>query len=428
MLKSEIVTIGDEILIGQIVDTNSAWIGARLSEIGIPVVRITSIGDRRDEILHELDAALSRSEIVIVTGGLGPTKDDITKKTLAELFNSKMRRDADTYEHVKAIAEKRGFDFNESNKSQADVPEVAKVIKNYHGTAPGMMFERDGHVLFSLPGVPFEMKELINDGVLPEILSKFSIKNVIHKTIITYGIAESVLSEKIADWENNLPKYLHLAYLPGPKGIKLRLSAYNMDDKQATIKEIENRFDTLKDLIPLNFLGSEDHGLVSVIADELNKNNKTLFVTESCTGGAISEAITDIAGASKYYLGSVTAYTAAMKENILGVHEETIEKYSVVSKETVIEMAKGALQISGADYSIATTGNVGPTLDKNTTDEVGTVWIAVAEKSSGEVYAHKITLGKLRHENIARATSQALYMLYAILKGHHTFSSNTTYL
>ncbi len=428
MLKGEIITIGDEILIGQIVDTNSAWIGARFSEIGIPVSRITSIGDRRDEILNELEKALSRSEIVIVTGGLGPTKDDITKKTIAELFKCGMRRDEDTFNHVKSITEKRGFDFNVSNQSQADVPEAATVIKNHHGTAPGMMFERDGHLLFSLPGVPFEMKELINGGVIPEIISHFSLRNIVHKTIITYGIAESVLSERISGWEDSLPKYLHLAYLPGPSGIKLRLSAYDIENKTSVADEIEKQFSILRDIIPFNFLGDESSSLVTVIADELKKKNKKLFVVESCTGGAISQTITDICGASEYFLGSVTSYTADIKEKIVGVSDDTIEKYSAVSRETVIEMALGALNISKADYSIATTGNVGPTLDKGTSDEVGTVWIAVAERETGKTFAHRICLGKLRHENIARATSQALFMLYAILKGNHDFKPNTTYL
>lgn len=427
MLKSEIVTIGDEILIGQIVDTNSAWIGERFSRMGIPVTRITSVGDRRDEILGELDAAISRSEIVIVTGGLGPTKDDITKKVLSELFHCRMRRDRETFEYVKAMVERKGFEFNASNQSQADVPEVAVILKNHHGTAPGMMFERDGHLLFSLPGVPFEMKELIESAVIPEIAGRFELRNVIHKSVMTYGIAESVLSEHIAGWEDSLPEYLHLAYLPGPEGIKLRLSAYDMPEREPVEREIERRFAELKTLIPLNFMGGEESRLPIVIAEELKALGKKLFVVESCTGGSISSAITAFPGASGFFLGSITSYTAEIKEKLLGVSAETISKYSVVSRETVIEMAEGALKISGADFAIATTGNAGPTLDKDTLDDVGSVWIAVAETGK-ETLAHNVHLGKLRHENIARATSQALFMLHAVINGHRNFKPNTTFL
>ena len=297
-MNTEIITIGDEILIGQIVDTNSAWIAARLNEAGFTVTRKLSIGDNRGEIVAAVDGALAKSDAVIITGGLGPTKDDITKLTLAEMFGGRMVCDEETYMRNERTLAARGIEYNELNRGQAMVPDTATVLQNLHGTAPGMWFERDGKVVVSLPGVPFEMKELMTAEVLPRLLAYFKQGKVVHRTAITFGLAESVLAATIASWEDALPEYLHLAYLPSPSQIRLRLSAYDIkSDSEET--EIERRFKELERMIPEYFVGYEDDTVASATAALLRKAGATLAVAESCTGGALSASFTAMAGATE---------------------------------------------------------------------------------------------------------------------------------
>lgn len=406
-MNTEIITIGDEILIGQIVDTNSAWIAARLNEAGFTVTRKLSIGDNREEIVTAVDGALAKSDAVIITGGLGPTKDDITKLTLAEMFGGRMVRDEETYIRNERTLTARGIEYNELNRGQAMVPDTATVLQNLHGTAPGMWFERDGKVVVSLPGVPFEMKELMTAEVLPRLLTYFKQGKVVHRTAITFGLAESVLAATIAPWEDALPEYLHLAYLPSPSQIRLRLSAYDIksDSEEA---EIDRRFKELERMIPEYFIGYEDDTVASAAAALLRKAGATLAVAESCTGGALSASFTAMAGASDYFLGGVVSYSNDVKANVLGVSRDTLERYGAVSEETALEMADGVRRLCGADYALSTTGIAGPT-GGSEDKPVGTVWIGLATPNG--TTARKFVFSKLRPQNIERFATAAANML-----------------
>lgn len=406
-MNTEIITIGDEILIGQIVDTNSAWIAARLNEAGFTVTRKLSIGDNREEIVTAVDGALAKSDAVIITGGLGPTKDDITKLTLAEMFGGRMVRDEETYIRNERTLTARGIEYNELNRGQAMVPDTATVLHNLHGTAPGMWFERDGKVVVSLPGVPFEMKELMTAEVLPRLLTYFKQGKVVHRTAITFGLAESVLAATIAPWEDALPEYLHLAYLPSPSQIRLRLSAYDIksDSEEA---EIDRRFKELERMIPEYFIGYEDDTVASATAALLRKAGATLAVAESCTGGALSASFTSMAGASDYFLGGVVSYSNDVKANVLGVSRDTLERYGAVSEETALEMADGVRRLCGADYALSTTGIAGPT-GGSEDKPVGTVWIGLATPNG--TTARKFVFSKLRPQNIERFATAAANML-----------------
>lgn len=406
-MNTEIITIGDEILIGQIVDTNSAWIAARLNEAGFTVTRKLSIGDNREEIVTAVDGALAKSDAVIITGGLGPTKDDITKLTLAEMFGGRMVRDEETYIRNERTLTARGIEYNELNRGQAMVPDTATVLQNLHGTAPGMWFERDGKVVVSLPGVPFEMKELMTAEVLPRLLTYFKQGKVVHRTAITFGLAESVLAATIAPWEDALPEYLHLAYLPSPSQIRLRLSAYDIksDSEEA---EIDRRFKELERMIPEYFIGYENDTVASATAALLRKAGATLAVAESCTGGALSASFTSMAGASDYFLGGVVSYSNDVKANVLGVSRDTLERYGAVSEETALEMADGVRRLCGADYALSTTGIAGPT-GGSEDKPVGTVWIGLATPNG--TTARKFVFSKLRPQNIERFATAAANML-----------------
>lgn len=413
MTSCEIVTIGDEILIGQIVDTNSAYIGQRFNEIGVQIACITSIKDDIDDINNQLRLSLQRSDIVIVTGGLGPTKDDITKQVLSTIFDSPLVRDEVTFAHVKAMVEGRGFEFNLSNQSQANVPACAQVIKNENGTAPGMMFEREGHLMFCLPGVPFEMEALLVD-VLEIVKSHFKLKAVVHRTLLSFGLPESVLSETISGWEDGLPDFLHLAYLPNPKGIRLRLSAYDVDRKEAEA-EIDRQFEELKNIIPTSILGEYPTSIEGALADMLVKRGSTLSLAESCTGGEIARRITSMAGSSRFFKGSVVSYANEVKVQVIGVNQFDLDSYGAVSESVVSQMALGVQSLMGSDYAIATSGIAGP--DGGSEEKpVGTVWFAVAYP--GGVETAKMTFGKLRQPNIDRAASHALNMLRLRLLSH----------
>lgn len=406
-MKAEIITIGDEILIGQIVDTNAAYIARRLNDSGIVVSERTSVGDNARQITESIDRALSRCEVVITTGGLGPTKDDITKTTLARMFSSPMVNDAKVEQHVRTMLERRGIAFNELNRSQAMVPECCTVLFNAHGTAPGMWFERDGHVLVNLPGVPFEMRHLMEDEVLPRLRQRFRMQSIVHRTMITEGIAESILAERIAAWEDALPEYLKLAYLPAPNIVRLRLSAYEVEG-ESVLAEIERRFAQLAEIIPDNIVGFETATMQESVHRLLTDRRQTLAAAESCTGGKIASLFTAMPGASAYFLLGATTYSNESKINVLGVNPQTIATYGAVSEQTAREMAEGVRRITGADYGVATTGIAGP--DGGSVEKpVGTVWFAVA--SAKGTFAAMKNSGTDRGQIIDRASAYAIQML-----------------
>ena len=414
-MRADIITIGDEILIGQIVDTNSAWIAARLGEIGVSIRRKYSIGDRREEIIDAVEESLAKSELVIITGGLGPTKDDITKRVLAEIFHSPMVCDQETYERVERMMKARGIAFNDLNKGQAMVPEYCTVLANHKGTAPGMWFEREGRVVVSLPGVPFEMEALMLESVLPKVSEHFDLAAVVHKTAITYGLAESMMAEHIAAWEDALPPHLHLAYLPSPSQLRLRLSAYDMDKAQAE-KEIDEQFEQLLPLLGDYFVGWGDTTVQSAVAEMLLAKDATLSAAESCTGGALSAKFTAMSGASEYFWGGVVSYDNSVKENVLGVSRSNLDTYGAVSEQVARQMAEGVRRVCGTTYGVATTGIAGPS--GGTPDKpVGTVWMAVATPT--HTIAKVMVHGKIRAVNIERAATAAINMLRLELKAEN---------
>lgn len=407
-MQATIVTIGDEILIGQILDTNSQWLAQQLNTIGIRVAERTSIGDSAADIRATLDRTLPASNIVIMTGGLGPTKDDITKQTLADYFDSTLLYNEEEARHIEQLLALRGIPFTPLNRAQAMVPECCEVIHNAHGTAPAMWFERDGRILISLPGVPFEMKHIFEEELLPRLKERFALKSSIHRTMITFGIPESILAERIAEWECALPEHLHLAYLPAANVVRLRLSAYDVD-RESTISEIEQQFDTLRRLIPDNIAGMEGASVEELVHNTLIRQGATLAIAESCTGGAIASKFTAQAGASAYLRCGVVAYSNASKVNLLGVPQHLIERYGAVSEEVARAMAEGARKISGATYAISTTGIAGPT-GGSAEKPVGTVWIGIATPTNCIAICRNC--GTDRSQIIARATAYAIAMLH----------------
>lgn len=408
-MNAEIITIGDEILIGQIIDTNSAFIGKELNKIGVSVYQITSVQDEKEHILKSLKEAEENVDIVIITGGLGPTKDDITKHTLCEYFDDTLVENAEVLAHVEHIFKtyiKRPV--LESNKTQALVPSKCKVLTNRFGTAPGMWLEKNGKVFVSLPGVPYEMKALITNKVIPELRKRFKFPYIKHKTLLTYGLGESVIADRIEAFENNLPDFIKLAYLPNLGRVRLRLSAKAMD-RSLVETEMKKQIDILLPQIEDIFVGyEEDTSLEALIGKQLTQLGKTVAIAESCTGGSIVQAITTSAGASKYLIGSVVTYATASKVNVLNISEAIIEKHSVVSEEVAKAMAKGVLELYGTDYAISTTGNAGPSKG-DAHAEVGTVWIGIATKKY--VYAEVFKFSNQREKTIRKATNKAFQML-----------------
>lgn len=415
MIKATIITIGDEILIGQIVDTNSASISKHLNAAGITVEEKTSIGDEASQIEQTLHRAMRSSQVVIITGGLGPTKDDITKHTLARIFNSPMHEDERVCEHVRTMLERRGITFNDLNRGQALVPDCCTVLFNAYGTAPGMWFESgDGCVVISLPGVPFEMEHLMEDEVMPRLKAHFALRANIHRTMITAGLPESMLAEQIEQWEDALPKWMRLAYLPSPNVVRLRLSAYDREDEEATRKAIDAEFDKLYDIIPGHIVGFEGATMQSLVHELMRERGLTLATAESCTGGTIASLFTAMAGASAYFLGGVVAYANEVKRDVLGVNEEDIITYGAVSETVARQMAEGVRRTTGADYAIATTGIAGPT-GGSEAKPVGTVWMAVAGPQ--RTVAVMRASGRDRGQIISRAAAYAIELLYKELKG-----------
>ena len=407
-MQAEIITIGDEILIGQILDSNSKWIAEELNKIGISVYQITSIQDDKQHILKALREAQSNCDIVIVTGGLGPTKDDITKLTLAEYFNDKLILNEEIAEQIKSRFAKINYPFTEVNKNQALMPTKCVPLKNEFGTAPGMWFEESGKVVISLPGVPYEMKDLLQNSVLPKLTKSFHLPFIVHKTILTYGLGESMLAERIEGWENNLPSFISLAYLPSFGKVRLRLTAKGINKEILEIS-ISNEVQKLSNLISEFIVGySEDETIEVGVGKLLTEKKQTLATAESCTGGNIAKMITLIPGASNYFVGSIVAYQASIKINELNVNADLIKKHSVVSSQVAEAMAKGIQQKFNTTYAIATTGNAGPTADM-TDENVGTVFIAIATPS--KVYSETFFFGKPREKVIERTSNKALEML-----------------
>ncbi len=412
-MKASILTIGDEILIGQITDTNSVSIARHLNAAGISVLEKCSIGDDRTQIVAAAERLLAASEIVVLTGGLGPTKDDITKKTLAELFGSRLVRNEAVAEHVRRMLSERGIEYNELNQSQSLVPENCTVLFNAHGTAPGMWFERSGRVLVSLPGVPFEMEHLMQDEVMPRLKAHFALRQIVHRTMITAGLAESMLAERIETWENALPPYLKLAYLPNPGSVRLRLSAYEVEGESVS-KEIDRRFEELRRIIPHYFIGFERASVQELIHSLLTERGQTLATAESCTGGTIAAKFTALAGASAYFRCGVVAYSNDAKRDLLGVEADAIARCGAVSEPVARQMAEGVRRISSADYAVATTGIAGPT-GGTPEKPVGTVWIAVATPE--RTVAILKQCGTDRGQIIDRAGAFALGLLRDELNG-----------
>jgi len=407
-MKAEIITIGDEILIGQIVDTNSKWIAEELNKIGVSVYQITSIQDDKSHILKALKEAESNADIVILTGGLGPTKDDITKHTLAEYFESDLTMNKDVEEHIRNLFKKINYPFTEVNRQQALLPNKCTSLKNNYGTASGIWFDSKNKVVISLPGVPNEMKGLMLDEVLPRIQKKYTLPYIIHKTVMTYGMGESMVAEKIEDWEEALPPFIKLAYLPAYGSLRLRLSA-NGDDKNILEDTLKSEISKLYLIIGDIIVGLEETASIEASVGKLLTDRKmTISTAESCTGGDIAKKMTSVPGASNYFVGSVIAYSPKIKINELQVDKQLIEKHSIVSAAVAKAMVVGIQKKYKTDYAIATTGNAGPTTDK-TDKTVGVVFIAIATPNG--VFVEEFFFGKPRQKVIERTTNKSLELL-----------------
>ena len=402
-----IISIGDVLLIGQTVDTNSAFIGAELSRAGFDIERKISIHDRRDDILQTFRGINPDIQLVICTGGLGPTSDDITKQTLCEVFDTRLVLNREVLARVEEMMRRRGFPMNENNRLQAMVPENCRVIPNEMGTAPGMLFEKDAAMFIFMPGVPFEMKHMMSHHVIPMLKKRFNTQSIIHKNIMTYGAPEALLAEMLSDFEAALPEDVSLAYLPSSGVIKLRLTGRgeNRDMLEKIIGEQAGKlYQTIPDLI----YGEDEKSLEKVVGELLAARKQTLSTAESCTGGKIAQMITSVAGSSAYFMGSVIAYDNSVKRNLLGVPDELLDKYGAVSEQVVAAMAEGARGVTGTDFSVATSGIAGP--DGGTVSKpVGTVWIAVS--SDKGTVSEKYVYSSERHHNILRFSNAALNLL-----------------
>ncbi len=408
-MKAAIITIGDEILIGQIVDTNSGYIAKALDRIGIEIKEMLSISDDKQAILDAFLYLQNNVDIVVITGGLGPTKDDITKKTICDYFNDELVRDSAVEAHVIALIEKAlQRKASQMNIDQALVPSKCTVLHNEVGTAPGMWIKKEQTLFVSLPGVPYEMKYLVDHQLVPKLVKEYERPFIIHKTVLTYGQGESLVAERIEDWENDLPSFIKLAYLPAPGRVRLRLTAKGKD-KQVLETELEIRLAALSTLIGDIIVGfDEEETLEFVVGKQLTLKNKTLATAESCTGGKMAQLIAGVPGASNYFKGSVVAYATEMKTKLLEVSLSTIEAYSVVSAEVAKEMAINCQKIFETDYAIATTGNAGPS--KGDSDaSVGSVFIALATPNG--VIVEGFNFGQPREKVIDRAVTKSLEML-----------------
>ena len=408
-MKATIITIGDEILIGQIVDTNSGFIAKSLDRIGVEIHEMISISDNKQHILDTFLKLQNTVDLVIITGGLGPTKDDITKKTFCDYFEDELVINQDVLTHVTQLIE--GFykrTITQINKDQALVPSKCTVLHNQVGTAPGMWMKKENTVFISLPGVPFEMKYLVENEIIPKVVKEYKRPYILHKTILTYGQGESMVAERIEEWENNLPEFIKLAYLPAPGRVRLRLSARGTD-KEKLEAAIEANVNSLDAIIHDIIVGFDDDETIEVVVGRLLKKQlKTIATAESCTGGKIAEVLTSVPGASTYFKGSVVSYATDVKINVLGVSESLIQEHSVVSAEVASAMALRVKQMMQTDYAIATTGNAGPTKD-DTDAAVGSVFIALA--TPNEVIVEEFNFGQPREKVIDRTVIKSLEMM-----------------
>lgn len=407
-MQAEIITIGDELLIGQVVDTNSAWMAERLNEQGIEVCQITSIHDDRRQIIRALDDAFSHADIVLTTGGLGPTKDDITKHVLCEYFHTHLVEDARVREHISVLYKDRPDVLNRLTATQWQVPQAAEILPNRVGSAPLMVFHKDSKILVSMPGVPYEMKIALQEQILPYLASLYTAtdkEGIIHRTLLVSGISESALALRIEAWENALPKGIHLAYLPKDGTIRLRLSSY----AEATADEVEAQIALLRPLIEDYLIAMDDEPIEVHIGQWLKGRGQTIATAESCTGGKLASLLNKHAGNSAFYMGSVVAYDNHVKEQVLGVSVDDLRRLGAVSEEVVKQMANGVRQLMHTDYAIATSGIAGP--DGGTPEKpVGTVWIGWATPEG--TFAECFHLGKLREQITDRACQKALIELY----------------
>lgn len=407
-----IITIGDELLIGQTIDTNSAWMAKELNKAGIWVHRRVAVGDNREAIIKALDEESAQAPIILITGGLGPTADDITKPLLCEYFNGKMVVNEGALENVQFIFSKMlKRPLLERNLKQAEVPDTCTVIQNKRGTAPGMWFEKEGKVFVSMPGVPYEMQGMMTDDVIPKLKTLFSPTPVIHRTMLVAGLGESFIAERIHDFENNLPAHIKLAYLPDFGMVRLRLTATGVNVNEP---ELDALFSTLQKMLEEHMVTNEDQPLEKVLGQLLQQQGKTMCTAESCTGGYIAHLITSIPGSSLYFNGSVVSYSNEVKEKVLGVKKDTLETMGAVSEETVKEMVTGALQLMNTDYAVAVSGIMGP--DGGTTEKpAGTVWVAVASKE--KILSRKLFFRFNRERNIRLTAMSALELLRRFVLG-----------
>lgn len=406
-MKAEIITIGDELLIGQVIDTNSAWMATQLNATGIDVRQITSISDSRLHILHTLAEAGNRARVVLISGGLGPTRDDITKQTLCEYFNTDLVVDEQALADITVFFQRRGMALTELNRRQAEMPAVCTSIPNPVGTARGMWFEKENTIYISLPGVPFEMKTMMTDYVLPALKKRFPGTAVVHRTLLTTGLGESFLAARIEQWENSLPGYIKLAYLPQPGIVRLRISARGCHEEKLR-QEVDDLADRLYQIIPELIFGEGDETPESVTGRMLLARHHTLSTAESCTGGTIAQKITSVAGSSAWFKGSVVAYANEVKQEMLGIEASTLEEHGAVSEPVVIQMAEAIRRLNRTHWAVSVSGIAGP--DGGTAEKpTGTVWIAVAGPD-GTTTA-KFLFGDNRERNVTRAAVAALNML-----------------
>lgn len=413
-MLAEIITIGDELLIGQVVDTNSAWMGQQLALNGIRLNRKVAVSDNANAIREALSDSGKRAQVVLITGGLGPTKDDITKKTMADYFGMNLRMDSDVLSDVEALFKRFNREITPTNRLQAEVPEGCTVLRNKNGTAPGMWFEKDGVIYVSMPGVPYEMKAMFSDDVIPRLREKFNLPAIYHRTVMTQGIGESWLSDTLEEWEASLQsENIGLAYLPAPGIVRLRLTAYG-NNQQELREKINRKIEELPALIGKYIFATDDIPLHEVVGNTLLSLGKTLVTAESCTGGFLAHQITSVAGSSQWFLGSTVTYANETKTGLLDIPQEIIVKNGAVSEEVALRMAENVRKKLNADFAISTTGIAGPsggTAEK----PVGTVWIAVATKDA--VKAKMFQFGDNRERNIVRSAQAGMMMLLKTIKG-----------
>jgi nicotinamide-nucleotide amidase len=406
-MKLDIISIGDELLIGQTLNTNANWIAKHLDHIGFSIRQQITISDEESTILAAVKDALTFTDVILITGGLGPTNDDLTMPVLNKYFGGKLVRDEKVYAHIEQLVTSRGFDMNENNQKQALVPDNCKVVHNPNGTAPGLWFEKDNKVVVAMPGVPFEMKAMLSETIIPLLKEKYTLPEIVHQMVYTQGIPESVLMAIISEWENQLPKTIKLAYLPSPGRVKLRLSTIGKV-RETLQQNINQEVDKLQLIIGDNIYATDEESIAEAIGKLLISKKQTIATAESCTGGYIAHLITSVSGSSEYYKGSVIAYANEVKEKELNVNAHDIEQYGVVSKEVVEQMAWGIKNKMKTDYAISTSGIAGP-LGGSDEKPVGTVWIGVATPKG--VKSEKFVFGKQRTVNIERAAIAALGML-----------------